>query len=155
EMFMRAGAQVEICGRNTPDELSTFDGIAPIFTPVDVRDEEQISQWMESVAQRNGSIDGVVNNAGGAPIANVAEASSRFHRKVNEINFLAAAFVAQTAFNYMDRQDTGGTIVNISSVSAHRPSPGTAVYGAAKAALESLTSSLAVEWAPRIRVNAV
>ncbi|HTM85758.1 MAG TPA: SDR family oxidoreductase, partial [Mycobacterium sp.] len=46
-------------------------------------------------------------------------------------------------------------IVNISSVSAHRPSPGTAAYGAAKAGVDSLTTSLAVEWAPKVRVNSV
>ena len=49
----------------------------------------------------------------------------------------------------------GGAIVNISSVSAHRPSPGTASYGAAKAGVDSLTRSLAVEWAPHVRVNSV
>ncbi|MCT2060112.1 SDR family oxidoreductase, partial [Dietzia cinnamea] len=50
---------------------------------------------------------------------------------------------------------TGGAIVNISSVSGHRPSPGTASYGAAKAGIDSLTGSLAVEWAPLVRVNSV
>ena len=45
--------------------------------------------------------------------------------------------------------------MNISSVSALRPSPGTAAYGAAKAGIDSLTQSLAVEWAPRVRVNAI
>src|SRR6185312_7604443 len=63
--------------------------------------------------------------------------------------------VAQAANAVMQGQDGGGTIVMVSSVSGHRPSPGTAAYGAAKAGLDSLTASLAVEWAPRVRVNSV
>ena len=55
----------------------------------------------------------------------------------------------------MQQQESGGAIVNISSVSAPRPSPGTAAYGAAKAGLDSLTSSLAVEWGPKVRVNSI
>jgi NAD(P)-dependent dehydrogenase (short-subunit alcohol dehydrogenase family) len=55
----------------------------------------------------------------------------------------------------MQAQAQGGSIVNISSVSAHRPSPGTAAYGAAKAGLDNLTTTLAVEWAPKVRVNSV
>src|SRR5690606_24645167 len=55
----------------------------------------------------------------------------------------------------MQAQPDGGSIINISSVSAHRPSPGTAAYGAAKAGVDSLTASLAVEWAPKVRVNSV
>jgi NAD(P)-dependent dehydrogenase (short-subunit alcohol dehydrogenase family) len=55
----------------------------------------------------------------------------------------------------MQRQEGGGCIVNIGSVSGTRPSPGTAAYGAAKAGLASLTRSLAAEWAPRVRVNCV
>jgi NAD(P)-dependent dehydrogenase (short-subunit alcohol dehydrogenase family) len=55
----------------------------------------------------------------------------------------------------MQGQDGVGAIVNISSVSGHRASPGTAAYGAAKAGLDSLTQTLAVEWAPKVRVNSV
>ena len=61
----------------------------------------------------------------------------------------------QAANAVMQRQDSGGAIVNVSSVSALRPSPGTASYGAAKAGLDSLTRTLAVEWAPKVRVNAI
>jgi len=52
----------------------------------------------------------------------------------------------------MQAHEAGGVIVNVSSISALRPSPGTAAYGAAKAGLDSLTRTLAVEWAPRVRV---
>src|SRR5881392_2771036 len=55
----------------------------------------------------------------------------------------------------MQAQEGGGNIVNISSVSGTRPTPNTAAYGAAKAGLLNLTQSLAIEWAPKVRVNAV
>jgi NAD(P)-dependent dehydrogenase (short-subunit alcohol dehydrogenase family) len=63
--------------------------------------------------------------------------------------------LAQKANAVMQQQDEGGAIINIASVSAVRPSPGTAAYGAAKAGLLSLTTTLAVEWAPKVRVNAI
>jgi NAD(P)-dependent dehydrogenase (short-subunit alcohol dehydrogenase family) len=55
----------------------------------------------------------------------------------------------------MQTQDTGGAIVNIGSVVTRRPAPGTAAYNAAKAGLAVLTRTLALEWAPKVRVNQV
>jgi NAD(P)-dependent dehydrogenase (short-subunit alcohol dehydrogenase family) len=97
----------------------------------------------------------LVNNAGGAPYALAADASPRFHAKVTELNLLAPLLLSQAVNDVMQRQEDGGVIVNVSSVSATRPSPGTAAYGAAKAGLDSLTRSLAVEWAPKVRVNSL
>jgi len=97
----------------------------------------------------------VVNNAGGSPFALAADASPRFHQKIIELNLLGMLHVSQAANAVMQKQPHGGSIISISSVSGRRPSPGTAAYGAAKAGVDSLTTTLAVEWAPKVRVNAV
>ncbi|MBG6099536.1 SDR family oxidoreductase [Nocardioides luteus] len=151
--FLEAGAEVEICGRTAPAELPVIDGRKPVFSQVDVRDPEQVAAWIAAITSRLGRLDVVVNNAGGAPYADFVTASPRFHEKISAINFLATAYVCQAAYEAL--KASRGSIVNISSISARRPSPGTAVYGAAKAAVESLTGSIAVEWAPDVRVNAI
>ena len=97
----------------------------------------------------------LINNAGGSPAADAATVSPRFHEGVIRLNLLAPLNLAQAANAVMQQQAEGGVIVFIGSISALRPSPGTAAYGAAKAAVLSLASSLAVEWAPRVRVVAV
>jgi NAD(P)-dependent dehydrogenase (short-subunit alcohol dehydrogenase family) len=102
-----------------------------------------------------GRLDVLVNNAGGAPAADAATASPRFHDKIVGLNLLAPLVCAQAANAVMQGQDSGGAIVNISSISASRPAPTIAAYAAAKAGLDSLTGSLAMEWAPKVRVNSV
>ena len=97
-------------------------------------------------------LDVLINNAGGAPYANAAEASPRFSEAIVRLNLLAPLNLCQLANQRMQKQPQGGAIINICSVSAIRPSPGTAAYGAAKAGVLSLASSLAVEWAPKVRV---
>ena len=97
----------------------------------------------------------LVNNAGGSPYAEAATASPRFSESIVRLNLLAPLYFAQQANAVMQRQAEGGSIINIASVSAVRPSPGTAAYAAAKAGLLALTQTLAVEWAPKVRVNAV
>jgi NAD(P)-dependent dehydrogenase (short-subunit alcohol dehydrogenase family) len=100
-------------------------------------------------------VDAVVSNAGGSPYAEAATASPRFHARIIELNLIAPLHVAQSANAVMQDQAGGGSIIMIGSVSGVRPSPGTAAYGAAKAGLHQLATSLAVEWAPKVRVNSV
>jgi NAD(P)-dependent dehydrogenase (short-subunit alcohol dehydrogenase family) len=153
--FLEAGANVVICGRNQPDELPAGGSRTASFKAADVRDPEQIDGVVAAAVDRHGRLDVLVNNAGGAPFAEAATASPRFSEKIIQLNLIAPLVFAQRANAVMQAQDAGGVIVNIASVSAVRPSPGTAAYGAAKAGLLNLTQSLAVEWAPKVRVTAV
>jgi NAD(P)-dependent dehydrogenase (short-subunit alcohol dehydrogenase family) len=107
------------------------------------------------VVRRFGRLDVAVNNAGGAPFAEAATASPRFSESVIRLNLLAPLHVSQAANRIMQEQPDGGSIINITSLSGMRPSPGAAAYGAAKAGLINLTMTLAMEWAPRVRVNAI
>jgi NAD(P)-dependent dehydrogenase (short-subunit alcohol dehydrogenase family) len=120
-----------------------------------VRELEQIEAVAAFAEESFGRIDVLVNNAGGAPPADAATASPRFHESILRLNLIAGLHFAQRANRTMQSQDSGGVIISITSVSGIRPSPGTAAYGAAKAGLESLTRSLAVEWGPKVRVVAV
>jgi NAD(P)-dependent dehydrogenase (short-subunit alcohol dehydrogenase family) len=105
--------------------------------------------------QHFGRLDVLVNNAGGAPYAAAATASPRFSEAIIRLNLIAPLNFSQVANRVMQQQAWGGCIINIASVSTIRPSPGTAAYGAAKAGLVNLGTSLAVEWAPKVRVNAL
>src|SRR3546814_11535447 len=109
---------------------------------------------VDSIVAEHGRLDIVVNNAGGAPYALAADASPRLHDKILGLNLTAPLLVAQAANAVMQGQEQGGSIVNISSISAQRPSPGTAAYGAAKAGVDSLNKSLGLEWGPQVRVTA-
>ncbi|HUJ06981.1 MAG TPA: SDR family oxidoreductase [Streptosporangiaceae bacterium] len=146
-----AGAQVTACGRSQPGPLP--DGVA--FTAADVRDPDQAAAAVGAAASRLGRLDIVVNNAGGSPSGPAATASPNLITAVVRLNLLAPFFVAQAANAVMQGQPGGGLIVNIGSVAALRPAPGTAAYAAAKAGLITLTQALAIEWAPAVRVNCV
>jgi NAD(P)-dependent dehydrogenase (short-subunit alcohol dehydrogenase family) len=153
--FLAAGAEVVICGRNEPDELPAAGGRTASFVACDVREPEQVEALVAATLALHGRLDVLVNNAGGAPFAESATVSPRFNEKILQLNLLAPFTCAQAANRVMQAQDTGGSIINIGSLSGARPSPGTAAYGAAKAGLHNLTTSLAIEWAPKVRVNCV
>jgi NAD(P)-dependent dehydrogenase (short-subunit alcohol dehydrogenase family) len=153
--LLEQGAEVVICGRKAPESLPEAGGRQAAFSAADVREVEQIERVVSFTRERFSRLEVLVNNAGGAPEAEAATASPRFHESILRLNLIAPLNFAQQANAVMQQQESGGVIVNIASVSALRPSPGTAAYGAAKAGLLSLTQSLAVEWAPKVRVVAV
>jgi NAD(P)-dependent dehydrogenase (short-subunit alcohol dehydrogenase family) len=153
--FLEAGADVVVIGRSAPETPVSSGAREAGFQAADVRYPEQVSAAFAAIHASYGRIDVLVNNAGGSPYAESATASPRFAESVIRLNLLAPLNAAQCANRVMQQQASGGVIINIASVSAIRPSPGTAAYGAAKAGLVNLTTSLAVEWAPKVRVVAV
>jgi len=153
--FLAAGARVLVCARHEPAELPRGGDAVADFMRADVRDPEQAAALVAAAVERFGRLDVVVNNAGGAPAVPADSASPRLHAKIIELNLLAPLHVSQAANAVMREQPEGGVILMVGSVSGCRPSPGTAAYGAAKAGLHHLATSLAMEWAPRVRVNSL
>lgn len=155
EGFLAAGDTVVVCARNAPVALPQAAGRAAEFMPCDVREAEALRALVAAIVVRHGRLDVLVNNAGGSPMVDAATVSPRFHEGVLRLNLFSTLHASQAANVQMQQQPEGGVIVCIGSISALRPSPGTAAYGAAKAAVLSLVGSLAVEWAPKVRVVAV
>ncbi|MEU0205577.1 SDR family oxidoreductase [Streptomyces canus] len=141
--FVEAGAEVVVCARRPPE--------VPLpktrFASLDVRDADAVRRFFAELPR----LDVLVNNAGGAPHRLLADAGPERHLRVLELNLLAPLAVSLAAYERL--KQTRGSIVMVGSVSGGRPSPGAAAYGAAKAGLENLARSMAVEWAPDVRVN--
>ena len=155
QAFLEAGAEVIVCARNAPQRLPASGQRQAAFLAADVRDGESLHALFDSIQRDFGRLDVLVNNAGGAPAADAATASPRFHESIIRLNLIAPLNVAQHANRLMQAQEEGGCVLFIGSVAAQRPSPGTAAYGAAKAGVVALATSLAVEWAPKVRVVTV
>ncbi|MGI9322204.1 MAG: SDR family oxidoreductase, partial [Pseudomonadales bacterium] len=151
--FLQQGAQVFICGRNAPDAPVAAGEQEASFIQADVREPEDGQKLISEIVAAAGRLDVLINNAGGGPAADAATASPRFTEAIVRLNLLAPLLMSQLAYPELHRNR--GSIINIASVSGVRSSPGTLAYGAAKAGLLNATLSLAQEWGPEIRVNAV
>ncbi|MEZ5144086.1 MAG: SDR family oxidoreductase [Acidimicrobiales bacterium] len=151
ERFLEAGADVVVTAQALTSRWRPVGGRRHVRRR---RDLDQIDDLVAVVTQ-HGRFDVLVNSTGGSPNADAATASPRFRvdHPTEPAGPAQPGPGRQQAI--MQAQDGGGSIINIGSVSGMRPSPWTAAYGAAKAGLVNLSQSLAIEWAPRVRVNVV
>ena len=155
----RFGADLAICDRDA-DHLAEVGAEAEglgrrvVQGVLDVRDGEQVTAWLAEVASAFDHVDVLVNNAGGGFMAAFVEVSDKGQDALIRENFTSVTSFVRGVVPLMPA--TGGSIVNVTSIEAHRAGPGFAVYSAMKAGQASLAQSLALELGPRmIRVNCV
>ncbi|HET9772704.1 MAG TPA: SDR family oxidoreductase [Acidimicrobiia bacterium] len=155
----RFGAHVAVCDRNAEGLAATVAdveglGRRVVSAELDVRDAEAVDGFLGDVEAEFGHVDVLVNNAGGTFFSPFLDVSGKGEAALIAANFTQVThFIRQTVPLMGER---GGSIVNVTSIEAHRAGPGFAVYSAMKAGLENLTKSLALELAERrIRVNCI
>ena len=162
-VFAEAGASVVLAARSKDTlEAVAADLAGPgrtiVAVPTDIGRKEDVQRLFETTISRCGDVDVMVNCAGGTdqpdwnPLLDLTEEQ---WDHVVDMNLRAAFFLAQAAATAM-KDRGGGAIINLSSRSASIPNPGNGHFCASKAGLESLTRSMALEWAEfGIRVNAI
>jgi 3-oxoacyl-[acyl-carrier protein] reductase len=151
----RFGADVAICDRDADALAHTAEQIAQTRRHahtelLDVRDGGAVRAWIDPLDR----VDVLVNNAGGGFHASFLDVNDKGQDALIQENFTSVTHCIRACVPKMPV--TGGSIVNITSIEAHRAAPGYAVYSAMKAALVNLTRTLALELGDRrIRVNCV
>jgi NAD(P)-dependent dehydrogenase (short-subunit alcohol dehydrogenase family) len=152
------GADVAVCDRDAVGMNETAADVRTagqrcLASEVDVRDTGAVDAWIAEVGRELGEIDVLVNNAAGTFYAHFFDTNEKGQRMLVEENFTSVTNLVRACVPLMP---DGSSIVNVTSIEAHRAAPGFGIYAAMKAAVESLTKTLALELAPRrIRVNAV
>ncbi len=158
-LLARFGASVAICDRiaervaSAEPEVQAVGGGRVLGSVLDVRDRQAARSWIEQIAAELGRIDVLVNNAGGSFFAPFTSVNDKGETMLVDENFTQVTTLIRAALPHMP---AGSSIINVTSSEAHQAAPGFAVYAAMKAALASLTRSLALELAPvGVRVNAI
>lgn len=155
----RAGADVVIGARRedtlarVADEVATL-GRQAVVVAGDLCDVAALPPLIEAAIERLGRLDILVNNVGGWPPRPLMASSPGFLERAFHWNVSIGYELSRLAVPHMLAGD-GGSIINISSAMSRLTDRGFVAYGTAKAALSHMTRLLAVELAPRIRVNAV
>ncbi len=160
QAFAAAGANVVIAARNgeaarqAATEIGRETGARLIAVKTDVAVPAECAKLVDDAVAAFGAVDILANNAAFfslIPLLDVApEDASRF----SGVNFNGPLFCSQALARWAIANQRTAAIVNISSIAGQRPAPGCGLYSASKAALDSLTKSMALEWTSRgIRVN--
>ncbi len=157
--FAHFGADVAICDRDVPRLDDTANDIEAtgrrvVAAELDVRGGAAAGIFLETVRDELGPIDVLVNNAGGGFQSRLLDVSAKGQDALVHENFTSVTNFVRGVVPLMS--EAGGSIINITSIEAHRAGPGFAVYSAMKAAVANLTKSLALELGERnIRVNCI
>ena len=154
------GANLALIARRADrlDALSTELGGKPraIAIPCDLCDAEAASRAVASVGEQFGRVDGLVNCVGREQVLPFQSVSDKQLEEMALANLLSPLRLTRDIGRLMIRERTGGSIVNLTSVTGQVGVPAMSVYGAMKAGVIGWTRCLAMEWAgQRIRVNAV
>jgi len=166
ERFASEGANVAICSRSQADVESVADAIdnqdgaggEALALECDVTDPEAVEAFVEGVVEEFGGIDCLVNNAGASFMASFSDISENGWETIVDINLHGTYRCTQAAGPYLRASEDGdgGTVINVASVAGQAGSPYMSHYGAAKAAIINLTTTLAYEWADDdVRVNCI
>ncbi|MCC9176652.1 SDR family oxidoreductase [Arthrobacter sp. zg-Y750] len=159
--FAAEGAKVLITARNIgplKEAAAEFPEGSVLFLAGKSDDPDHRAEVLDTVARTWGTLDILVNNAGINPVYGpLTELDPEAARRILDVNVLGTlawvqALCAHPALDFTGR---GGSVLNLSSVSAQTPAHGIGFYGISKAAVEQLTRTLAVELAPSVRVNAM
>jgi len=143
----------EDSAKQAAEKVKTSGAPDAVGVRCDVSHEDDVKRAVGTAVGAFGRLDVVVNNAGVMTFKPLAEHTTDDWLKVLHVDLLGAFYFTREAFAAME---TGGAIVNVSSIHAIETTPNVASYAAAKAALVSLTRSAAIEGKPLgIRVNAV
>src|SRR5690349_22418715 len=153
--MVRLGAKVAICGRNQ-DKLDAATAQHGVFAMAcDIREPAQVEAFVKAVIEKLGRVDIVVNNAGGQFPSPAQHISPNGFLAVVKNNLVGTFHVCREVANQWMIPNKGGRIVNVIA-NIYRGFPGMVHTGAARAGVENMTMSLAVEWAQfGILVNAV
>jgi NAD(P)-dependent dehydrogenase (short-subunit alcohol dehydrogenase family) len=162
EGFARAGADVVIASRKLPtcemlaEEVAEATGRRAVGMVCHVGYWEDCQTLFDRVYTEFGRCDVLVNNAGMSPLYDsLTSVTEALFDKVLDVNLKGPFRLSALFGEAMAATERGGSIINVSSIAAVRPSPTEAAYAAAKAGLNNLTTSFARAYAPRVRVNTI
>jgi NAD(P)-dependent dehydrogenase (short-subunit alcohol dehydrogenase family) len=160
--FAREGARVAIAGRtketltHAAETIEKKWGRPVLPVPADVAKAYDCERMIAATVERFGAVDILVNNAALFAVRPLIDVDAAEAPRFFAVNAIGPLNAARAFARWAIAHKRGGAIVNVSSIAAGRPVPGVGLYSASKAALESLTRSMAVEWAGQgLRVNAV
>jgi D-sorbitol dehydrogenase (acceptor) len=157
EAYVAEGAKVAVADRLAHEAAETAQALGPnaMAVTMDVTDLDSIAAGVKAVEDAWGGIDVLVNNAGIFNMASIDKVTLADYRRQYDVNVGGTIFASQAVVPGM-RKRGGGTIINFSSQAGRRGEPNITIYCSTKAAVISVTQSLALELArDKIRVNAI